>query len=55
MNAPGMDGEMTFVDFDEDSIQKEIKRIQDIAMEFDKMSAEEKNCQFFGQYYNKSM
>ena len=55
MNAPGMDGEMTFVDFLEDSIQKEIKRIQDIAMEFDKMSAEEKSRQFFRQYSCKSM
>jgi hypothetical protein len=34
--------EMTFFDFDEDSIQNEIKRIQDIAADFDNMSKEEK-------------
>lgn len=34
--------EMTFFDFDEDSIQNEVKRIQDIAEDFNNMSEEEK-------------
>lgn len=34
--------EMTFVDFEEDSIQNEIKRIQDIKDEYNNMSEEEK-------------
>lgn len=33
---------MTFIDFEEESIQDEIKRIQDIKNEYDNMSEEEK-------------